>query len=153
MGEREQSSPEDRPASPESATAASSTVGQEPGQEADLPEGAAPEGDPSAPPDADYGFPFTAKTFGGAFVWARSPSYNATILRIREGQNVVVSTHARKDMVLMLTGGRAVLEVTQGGEVTRDELALTTPTPIGDEASHRLIALTEVEIMTIYSLV
>lgn len=103
--------------------------------------------------DDDYGAPFVPKTFGGAFVWARSDSYVASILRLREGKSVPVSTDGRRDMMLMLTGGRAVLEATpsDGGATEQSELDPATPVTIEDGKRCRVVALTEVEIMTIYA--
>lgn len=116
----------------------------------------APGGDPSddepgEAEDSDFGPPFAAKTFGGAFVWARGDAYVATVLRVREGNNVVVSTRGRRDMKVMLTGGRAVLEVDQDGDIDRVELMPASPVDIDPSASYRLIALSEVELFTIYS--
>jgi hypothetical protein len=99
----------------------------------------------------DFGPPFTAKTFGGAFVWARAPGYVATVLRVREGGNVEVSTENRRDMIVMLTGGRAVLEVDVAGDVDHVELMPAAPVPIDPDKRYRLIAQTEVELFTVYS--
>lgn len=101
--------------------------------------------------DSDYGPPFSAKTFGGAFVWARSDSYTCTVLRVKEGENVVVSTQGRKDMVVMLTGGRGVLEVDDGKDVDRVELMPAAPVSISPDRSYRLLAVTEVELFTVYA--
>lgn len=108
---------------------------------------AASEGDEIDP----YGPPFVSKTFGGAFVWAQAPGYTVTVLRVREGANVPVSTQGRTDMVVMLTGGRGVLEIRDGEDVERVELLPATPAPIDPGRSHRLIAVTEVELFTVYS--
>lgn len=99
----------------------------------------------------DFGPPFAAKTFGGAFVWARSDAYVSTVLRVREGGNVVVSTSGRKDMVVMLTGGRAVLEVVADGDVDHVELMVAAPVHIEADKQYRLIAQTEVELFTVYA--
>src|SRR5688572_17870255 len=64
--------------------------------------------------ESDFGPPFSAKTFGASFVWARGDQYVATVLRVKEGENVVVSTANRRDMHVMLTGGRGILEVDDG---------------------------------------
>lgn len=101
--------------------------------------------------ESDFGPPFSPKTFGGAFVWARGESYTATVLRVKEGENVVVSTHGRRDMVVMLTGGRGVLEVTDGAETDRVELLPAAPVTISPDRGYRLLAMTEVELFTVYS--
>lgn len=101
--------------------------------------------------DSDFGPPFTPKTFGGAFVWARGDSYTCTVLRVKEGENVVVSTQGRRDMVVMLTGGRAVLEVDDGKDVDRVELMPAAPVAISSDRSYRLLAMTEVELFTVYA--
>ncbi|MEX1368402.1 MAG: hypothetical protein AB1Z98_35045 [Nannocystaceae bacterium] len=101
--------------------------------------------------DSDFGPPFTLKTFGGSFVWARGESYTCTVLRVKEGENVIVSTRGRRDMIVMLTGGRAVLEVDDGKEVDRVELMPAAPVAISPDRSYRLLAMTEVELFTVYS--
>ena len=117
---------------------------------ADLPP--APDDDtPDADSDSDFEAPFVGKTFGGAFVWARGQNYVATVLRVREGKSVPVATQNRRDMIVMLTGGRAVLEVDSGGDLDRVELLPASPIPIDGNHAYRLIALTEVELFTVYS--
>jgi len=101
--------------------------------------------------DSDFGPPFTAKSFGGAFVWARGDQYVATVLRVKEGENVVVSTQNRKDMHVMLTGGRGILEVHDGTELDRVELLPAAPVFIDPGRNYRLVAMTEVELFTVYS--
>lgn len=110
--------------------------------------------DEAPPPDdtdSDFGPPFVAKTFGGAFVWAKGEQYTCTVLRVKEGENVIVSTQNRRDMVVMLTGGRGVLEVNDGKEVDRVELLPAAPVPILADRAYRLLAVTEVELFTVYS--
>jgi hypothetical protein len=99
----------------------------------------------------DFGPPFTPKTFGAAFVWAKAPGYTSTVLRVREGGNVIVSTQGRRDMIVMLTGGRAVLEVIIGTDVDHVELMPGAPVSIAADRQYRLIAQTEVELFTVYS--
>jgi len=101
--------------------------------------------------DSDFGPPFAAKSFGAAFVWARGDQYVATVLRVKEGENVVVSTQNRKDMHVMLTGGRGILEVHDGTELDRVELLPAAPVFIDPGRSYRLVAMTEVELFTVYS--
>lgn len=131
---------------------------------------AAPAADPSATPTApspdgdgapgeedaaaevdDFGPPFIPKTFGGAFVWAKGEGFVTTVLRIKEGKSVPVATQNRRDMHVMLTGGRAVLEVDDGTEVDRVELMPAGPLHIDPANRYRLIAMTEVEIFTVYT--
>lgn len=100
----------------------------------------------------DFGPPFAPKTFGGSFVWARADGYTCTVLRVKEGENVVVSTQGRKDMVVMLTGGRAVLEVgLSDGDIDRVELMPAAPVGIDSDKTYRLLAVTEVELFTVFS--
>ena len=100
----------------------------------------------------DFGPPFAPKTFGGAFVWARADGYTTTVLRVKEGENVVVSTQGRKDMVVMLTGGRAVLEVgLPDGDIDRVELMPAAPVTVDADKTYRLLAVTEVELFTVFS--
>lgn len=99
----------------------------------------------------EFGPPFTPKTFGGAFVWAKGENFVTTVLRIKEGKSVPVATTNRQDMHVMLTGGRAVLEVDDGTEVDRIELMPAGPLHIDPAHRYRLIAMTEVEIFTVYT--
>ena len=101
--------------------------------------------------DSDFGPPFNAKTFGGAFVWAQGEAFVATVLRVKEGKSVPVATQNRRDMFVMLTGGRAVLEVGVGDDLDRVELLPAAPVRIDDGKPYRLLALTEVELFTVYS--
>jgi len=101
--------------------------------------------------ESDFGPPFSAKTFGASFVWARGDHFVCTVLRVKEGENVVVSTQNRKDMHVMLTGGRGVLEVHDGTELDRVELLPAAPVFIDAGKQYRLVAMTEVELFTVYS--
>lgn len=107
---------------------------------------------PPDPSDDDYGPPFERRSFGGEFVWGQAPGYTAKILRVRAGEVVAISTKGRRDMVLMLTGGRAMLETRDGDNVDRVELLPATPVQIveGDHV-YRLVAVTDVELFTIYT--
>jgi hypothetical protein len=126
-----------------------------------MPDPVEDDGEPDAEPvdndepdegaESDFGPPFAAKTFGGAFVWARGDHFVCTVLRVKEGENVTVSTANRKDMTVMLTGGRAVLEVEEAGEVDHVELVPASPVRIDPHRAYRLVAMTEVEIFTVYS--
>jgi hypothetical protein len=99
----------------------------------------------------DYGEPFEPRSFGGEFVWAEASGYTCKILRVRAGEKVLVSTRGRKDMVVMLTGGRAILEVLEGDETDRVEMMPGAPIQVHPEREHRLVAMTEVEMFTVYS--
>jgi hypothetical protein len=101
--------------------------------------------------ESDFGPPFSAKTFGASFVWARGDQYVATVLRVKEGENVVVSTANRRDMHVMLTGGRGILEVDDGNDLDRVELLPAAPVFINPGKGYRLVAMTEVELFTVYS--
>lgn len=114
------------------------------------PEETGERGEDAAEVD-DFGPPFIPKTFGGAFVWARGEGFVTTVLRIKEGKSVPVATQNRRDMHVMLTGGRAVLEVDDGTEVDRVELMPAGPLHIDPANRYRLIAMTEVEIFTVYT--
>ncbi len=100
----------------------------------------------------EFGPPFVPKTFGGAFVWAKGERFVSTVLRIKEGKSVPVATTNRQDMHVMLTGGRAVLEIDDGTDVDRIELMPAGPLHIDPAHRYRLIAMTEVEIFTVYTL-
>jgi hypothetical protein len=101
----------------------------------------------------DYGEPFDPRSFGGEFVWAKAKGYTCKILRVRAGEKVLVSTRGRQDMVVMLTGGRAVLEVLDGDETDRVEMMPAAPVRVHPEREHRLVAMTEVEMFTVYTVI
>jgi hypothetical protein len=100
---------------------------------------------------AEFGPPFTPRSFGGELVWTQSSSFTSKVLRIRAGEVVLISTTGRSDMVAMLTGGRAVLEVEDGGEIIREEITPGFPTAIRAESAHRIVAMTDVELFTAYA--
>src|SRR5690606_37894318 len=100
---------------------------------------------------SDFGPPFVAKTFGGSFVWAKGEAFQATVVRVKEGKTVPVATQNRRDMYIMLTGGRAVMEILEGDEVEREELHPAAPLFIDPGKTYRLIAMTEVELFTVFS--
>ncbi|NVB41753.1 hypothetical protein G6O69_28220 [Pseudenhygromyxa sp. WMMC2535] len=116
------------------------------------PELAASEEDEHDDQD-DFAAPFEARSFGGEFVWAEGARYTCKVLRVRAGEKVLISTRGRSDMTVMLTGGRAVLEVVEAdnAEIDRVELLPAAPVQISPEREHRLVALTEVELYTVYS--
>jgi hypothetical protein len=116
------------------------------------PEASVPDPTEVEPPDGDdYGPPFETRSFGGEFVWADTPAYTAKILRVRPGENVIVSTQGRCHMYAMLTGGRGVLEIRTEDGVDRVELLPASPISILPNNTYRLLALTEVELHTIYA--
>lgn len=134
------------------------TPPEEPEVEADddIPEAA--EGDDEEEIEAegddefdDYAEPFESRSFGGEFVWAEGDSFTCKILRVRAGEKVLVSTRGRKDMTVMLTGGRAILEVIEGEDVDRVEMLPAAPIQVHPDREHRLVAMTEVEMFTVYS--
>lgn len=101
--------------------------------------------------DSDFGPPFIAKTFGGSFVWAKGEAFQATVLRVKEGKSVPVATQNRRDMYVMLTGGRAVMEILESDDIDRQELLPASPVFIDPGKVYRLIAMTEVELFTVFS--
>lgn len=140
--------PEPTPDAPPAGTDGSETAPATSDAAAEIPE---EEEDLEVDDDDDYGPPFVAKTFGGAFVWARGDGFVTTVLRVREGKSVPVATANRRDMHLMLTGGRAILEVDNGTDVDRVELLPASPVLVDAHNAYRLIAMTEVELFTVFS--
>jgi hypothetical protein len=117
--------------------------------------GAASEDDDagdSAEAEADYGPPFERRSFGGELVWATGAGFTAKLLRIRANGNVAISTDGRVDLTIMLTGGRGVLEIRRQHDVELRELEPAVPFRPDPAFGHRLLALTEVELLTVYSL-
>lgn len=106
----------------------------------------------SAEAEADYGPPFERRSFGGELVWATGAGFTAKLLRIRANGNVAISTDGRLDLTIMLTGGRGVLEIRRQHDVELRELEPAVPFRPDPAFGHRLLALTEVELLTVYSL-
>ncbi len=106
----------------------------------------------SAEAEADYGPPFERRSFGGELVWATGAGFTAKLLRIRANGNVAISTDGRVDLTIMLTGGRGVLEIRRQHDVELRELEPAVPFRPDPAFGHRLLALTEVELLTVYSL-
>lgn len=101
--------------------------------------------------DDDYGPPFEGRSFGGEFAWADTPSFTCKILRVKPGENVIVSTVSRKDMHAMLTGGRAMLEVHSPDGSDQVEMLPAAPIRIEPGHDYRLVAITEVELFVAYA--
>ena len=104
---------------------------------AEAPEDELVEGVDSEVPagDDDYAAPFEARSFGGEYVWAQAAGYTAKVLRVRAGEQVAISTKGRRDMFVMLT------ELVPAASVAILE----------GEHAYRLVAMTDVELFTIYS--
>ena len=84
-------------------------------------------------------------------MWAQGEAYACKVLRVRPGENVIISTRGRRDMVAMLTGGRGVVEIRDGDDVDTVELLPAEPVTIQAGKDYRLVAVTEVEMFTVYS--
>jgi len=112
-------------------------------------------------PDADVGPdessetsvqpPFSPRSYGAEFVWANSPVSTNKILHVRAGQVVAISTAGRTHMSVMLTTGRAVLELRHDDQVEHVELVPLAPVAVPSQPEHRLVAVTEVELFVTYS--
>ena len=107
--------------------------------------------DDATEPTSDFGPPFESRSFGGEFVWADAEHYTAKILRVKAGENVIVSTRGRRDMIAMLTGGRGILEIVDGDNSDQVELMPAMPVAIQPGPEYRLVAVTEAELFTVYS--
>ena len=85
-------------------------------------------------------------------MWGQAAGYTAKVLRVRAGEVVAISTKGRRDMVVMLTGGRALLETRTDENADRVELMPATPIAVAEgEVVYRLVAVTDVELFTIYT--
>lgn len=114
----------------------------------------APQSHARSPSNAStlYGPPFESRGFGAEFVWASSPHFVSKVLRVRKDEKVRVTGQYRRDMSLMLTGGRACLEIQAPGQSLQSiELEPAKPVPVDAQCEYRLIAMTDVELFTIYS--
>ena len=115
------------------------------------PQDASPEVAETQPEVDVYGAPFTARSYGGEVVWAECEAYVSKVMRIRASEVVVISTKNRSAMVVMLTGGRAVLEIEADGDMQMQELEPAAPVEIAEDTRYRLVAMTDVELFTIFA--
>ena len=81
-----------------------------------------------------------------------APAVRGVGLQVAAGEQVAISTKGRRDMFVMLTGGRALLETRTDANIDRVELVPASSVPILEgEQVYRLVAMTDVELFTIYS--
>lgn len=110
-----------------------------------------PLADPSPAASELLSCEFNSRSFGGEMVWAHGEAFVAKILRVRAGEKVRVTGKDRKDMHIMLSGGRACLQDSQKGASEPKELLAGQSVRIGPDQEYRLIAMTDTELLSIYS--
>lgn len=85
-------------------------------------------------------------------VWAQGSAFVAKILRVRAGEKVRVTGKGRRDMHVMLSGGRACLQKNdEEASCEPQELLAGQSVRIGEQCEYRLIAMTDTELLSIYS--
>lgn len=84
-------------------------------------------------------------------VWAQGEGFTAKILRVRAGEKVRVTGRGRRDMHVMLSGGRACLASSDAGATEPQELLAGQPVRIGPDSEYRLIAMTDTELLSVYA--
>lgn len=84
-------------------------------------------------------------------VWAQGEGFTAKILRVRAGEKVRVTGKGRRDMHVMLSGGRACLASNDAGATEPQELLAGQPVRIGPDSEYRLIAMTDTELLSVYA--
>lgn len=110
-----------------------------------------PLADPSPAASELLSSEFSARSFGGDMVWAQGEGFVAKILRVRAGEKVRVTGKSRKDMHIMLSGGRASLESNDASPGEPKELLPGHPVSIARDSEYRLIAMTDAELLSIYT--
>lgn len=111
-----------------------------------------PLADPSPAASELLSGEFVSRSFGGEMIWAQGSAFVAKILRVRAGENVRVTGKGRRDMHVMLSGGRACLQK-KGEDAPSEaqELLAGQSVRIGAQCEYRLIAMTDTELLSIYS--
>lgn len=114
-------------------------------------EQANPLADPSPAASALLSPEFTPRSFGGEMLWAQGQGFEAKILRVRAGEKVRVSARDRRDMHIMLSGGRACLKRIPEQDAEAVELLPAQAVRIEANQEYRLIAMTDAELLSVYS--
>lgn len=111
-----------------------------------------PLADPSPAASELLSGEFVSRSFGGEMVWAKGGAFVAKILRVRAGEKVRVTSKGRRDMHVMLSGGRACLQKSdEQAPAEPQELLAGQSVRIGEQCEYRLIAMTDTELLSIYS--
>lgn len=110
-----------------------------------------PLADPSPAASELLSCEFVSRSFGGEMVWAQGANFIAKILRVRAGEKVRVTGKGRRDMHVMLSGGRACLQSVEAQGPDPDELLAGQPVRIDPDKEYRLIAMTDTELLSVYT--
>jgi quercetin dioxygenase-like cupin family protein len=90
------------------------------------------------------------KPWGHEFIWAETPRYVGKILHIKQGQQLSLQYHQKKDETIMVLSGRLRFEHFEEGQpVAAVELPPHTPFHIYPGLRHRMIALTDSEVVEV----
>ena len=90
------------------------------------------------------------KPWGHELIWAKTDRYVGKILHIKAGEALSLQYHRVKDETIMLLSGRMQLVYfTEGEEPRSRELGPREPVHITPGLRHRMIALTDVDVLEV----
>lgn len=90
------------------------------------------------------------KPWGSELIWARTGRYVGKILRINAGESLSLQYHVDKDETIMVLSGRMNLEFFEEGDASQvRELQIREPFHITPGLRHRMIAVTNVEVVEV----
>ena len=90
------------------------------------------------------------KPWGHELIWAETARYVGKILHIKQGEQLSLQYHEKKDETIMVLAGRLRFEHFEPGEPPRSvELAPHKPFHIHPGLRHRMIALTDTDVVEV----
>ncbi|TXH27147.1 MAG: cupin domain-containing protein [Elusimicrobia bacterium] len=90
------------------------------------------------------------KPWGHELIWAETPRYVGKILHIKQGEQLSLQYHNRKDETIMVLAGRLRFEHAEGdAPLSAIELGPQQPFHIRPGLRHRMIALSDTDVVEV----
>lgn len=90
------------------------------------------------------------KPWGHELIWAKTGRYVGKILHVKSGESLSLQYHQEKDETIMVLSGRMNLEFFEEGDASQvRELAVREPFHIRPGLRHRMIAVTDVDVVEV----
>jgi len=87
------------------------------------------------------------KPWGYELIWAHTGRYVGKILHIKQGHQLSLQYHNQKDETIYVQSGRLLFIVGEGSDLVEKELAAGTSFHIPPLTRHRMVALTDCDIL------
>lgn len=87
------------------------------------------------------------KPWGHEIIWARTDRYVGKVLHIKAGHKLSLQYHQKKDETIHLWSGRMLFVYDEGQGLQERELALGESVHITPGMKHRMVALTDCDIL------